>query len=88
MILARNEGRDTMREGLEILNEAARHCLPLKQALDTWGDVTFDYTSTDTPDFIPTATAAEYFFFSPSRERAGVRGRPSLTGPQDPLTRR
>ena len=27
---------------------------PLKQALDVWKDVTFDYTSTDTPDFVPT----------------------------------
>jgi ribulose-bisphosphate carboxylase large chain len=59
MILARNEGRDYVNEGLEILREAALHCLPLKQALETWGDVTFDYTSTDTPDFVPTATAAE-----------------------------
>jgi ribulose-bisphosphate carboxylase large chain len=59
MILARNEGRDILREGPDILAAAAEHCLPLKQALQTWGDVTFDYTSTDTPDFIPTATAAE-----------------------------
>jgi ribulose-bisphosphate carboxylase large chain len=58
MILARNEGRDYLNEGPDILREAARHCLPLKQALDTWGDVTFDYTSTDTPDFVATATAA------------------------------
>ena len=59
MILARNEGRDFVNEGPEILAEAARHCLPLRQALDTWKDVTFDYASTDTPDFVPTATAAE-----------------------------
>ena len=59
MILARNEGRDIMAEGPQILQEAAKSCLPLKQALDTWGDVTFNYTSTDTPDFVPTATAAE-----------------------------
>jgi ribulose-bisphosphate carboxylase large chain len=25
----------------------ARFCSPLKQALDTWGDVTFNYASTD-----------------------------------------
>ena len=37
---------------------AARHCAPLRAALDTWGEVTFNYTSTDTPDFIPTPTAA------------------------------
>jgi ribulose-bisphosphate carboxylase large chain len=59
MILARNEGREIMAEGPQILQEAAKSCLPLKQALDTWGDVTFNYTSTDTPDFVPTATAAE-----------------------------
>jgi ribulose-bisphosphate carboxylase large chain len=28
------------------------------RALDTWGDVTFNYESTDTPDFVPTATRA------------------------------
>ena len=59
MIFARNEGRDIVDEGPDILDDAAKTCLPLRQALDTWKDVTFDYTSTDTPDFIPTATAAE-----------------------------
>jgi ribulose-bisphosphate carboxylase large chain len=58
MVLARNEGRDLWNEGPQILEQAARHCTPLKQALDTWKDVTFDYASTDTPDFVPTATAA------------------------------
>ena len=58
MVLARNEGRDIWNEGPQILEQAARHCAPLKQALDTWKDVTFDYASTDTPDFVPTATAA------------------------------
>ncbi len=58
MIFARNEGRDYLKEGPQILQEAARHCLPLRQALDTWGDVTFDYTSTDAPDFVPLPTAA------------------------------
>jgi ribulose-bisphosphate carboxylase large chain len=59
MIFARNAGRDILREGDEILETAAKSCLPLKQALETWKDVTFDYASTDTPDFLPTATAAE-----------------------------
>jgi ribulose-bisphosphate carboxylase large chain len=59
MIFARNEGRDILAEGPDILEAAAKTCLPLRQALDTWKDVTFDYTSTDTPDFVPTATAAE-----------------------------
>jgi ribulose-bisphosphate carboxylase large chain len=58
MVLARNEGRNIMVEGPEILNQAGKTCLPLRQALDTWGDVTFNYTSTDTPDFVPLATAA------------------------------
>ena len=59
MILARNEGRDYVREGPEILDAAARHCLPLRQALEIWKDVTFNYASTDSPDFVPVATAAE-----------------------------
>jgi ribulose-bisphosphate carboxylase large chain len=58
MVLARNEGKDIWNEGPAILAEAARHCAPLKAALDTWGDITFNYTSTDTPDFVPTATAS------------------------------
>jgi ribulose-bisphosphate carboxylase large chain len=58
MVLARNEGRDIWAEGPQILAEAARDCLPLRAALDTWGEVTFDYASTDTPDFVPTPTPA------------------------------
>jgi ribulose-bisphosphate carboxylase large chain len=56
MVLARNEGRDIMAEGPEILKAAGKSCAPLRTALDTWGDVTFNYTSTDTPDFVPVAT--------------------------------
>jgi ribulose-bisphosphate carboxylase large chain len=59
VVLARNEGRDLVSEGPEILKEAAKWCAPLRQALETWKDVTFNYASTDTPDFVPTATAAE-----------------------------
>ena len=58
MIMARNEGRDYYREGPEILEKAARCCAPLKSALDTWKDISFNYTSTDTPDFVPTATGS------------------------------
>jgi ribulose-bisphosphate carboxylase large chain len=58
MILARNEGRDIVNEGPEILRDAARWCSPLKAALDTWGDITFNYTSTDTSDFAPTPTVS------------------------------
>ena len=58
MILARNEGRDTFREGPDILAHAAKSCQPLHQALETWKDVTFNYTSTDAPDFVPTASVS------------------------------
>ncbi len=56
MVKARNEGRDLLREGPDLLRNAAKSCQPLEAALSTWGDVTFDYTSTDAPDFVPTAT--------------------------------
>jgi ribulose-bisphosphate carboxylase large chain len=58
MVLARNEGRDILNEGPDILHAAAKHCGSLRQALEVWKDVTFDYTSTDSPDFVPTATAS------------------------------
>jgi ribulose-bisphosphate carboxylase large chain len=58
MILARNEGRDYLREGAQILEAAAKWCSPLKAALEVWKDVTFNYESTDTADFVPTATAS------------------------------
>jgi ribulose-bisphosphate carboxylase large chain len=58
MILARNEGRDYLAEGPDILNDAARWCTPLRQALDVWKDVRFDYASTDSPDFVPLSTVA------------------------------
>ena len=41
----------------DILRDAARRCQPLQVALDTWGEVTFDYESTDTPDVVATPTA-------------------------------
>jgi ribulose-bisphosphate carboxylase large chain len=58
MVLARNEGRDIANEGLDILKNAAKSCTPLQAALDTWGEITFNYTSTDTSDFVPTPTAS------------------------------
>ncbi len=57
MVKARNEGKDFLREGEEILRLAARHSPELQVALDTWGDVSFDYESTDTPDVLATQTA-------------------------------
>ena len=47
-----------MAEGPDILEQASRSCQPLAQALQVWKDVTFDYVSTDTPDFVPTPTPA------------------------------
>jgi ribulose-bisphosphate carboxylase large chain len=58
MVKARNEGRDILSEGPAILKQAAQFCTPLKQALDTWGDITFNYTSTDTSDYAVTPTAS------------------------------
>jgi len=58
MILARNEGRDIWNEGPQILEAAAKWCTPLKAALDTWKDISFNYESTDTADFVPVATAS------------------------------
>ena len=56
MVKARNEGRDYLAEGSEILEQAAKWCSPLRAALETWKDVTFNYESTDTADFVPMAT--------------------------------
>src|SRR5947207_2294164 len=58
MILARNEGRDYLHEGPEILAKAAQTCTPLKQALEVWKNVTFNYESTDMPDYAPTASVS------------------------------
>jgi len=58
MVLARNEGRDIANEGPEILASAARDCKPLEAALTTWKNVTFNYASTDTSDFVPSVSVA------------------------------
>src|ERR1700674_1095368 len=58
MIKARNEGRDIWNEGPEILAKAAATCTPLKAALEVWKDVTFNYESTDMPDYAPTASVS------------------------------
>jgi ribulose-bisphosphate carboxylase large chain len=57
MVVARNEGRDYIAQGPEILRDAAKSCGPLQTALDLWKDITFNYASTDTADFVETATA-------------------------------
>src|SRR2546421_439013 len=58
MVKARNEGHNIRIEGAEILRKAARGCSPLQQALDTWGDISFNYTPTDASDFTTTAAVA------------------------------
>ena len=56
MILARNEGRDYLArrsaDPRRRRRSGARRC---KAALDTWKDISFNYESTDTADFVPTA---------------------------------
>jgi len=54
MILARNEGRDYVNEGTQILEAEAKWCAPLARALDIWKDISFNYESTDTPDVVAT----------------------------------
>ena len=56
MVKARNEGRDYLAEGEDILRAAAKRSRELDVALATWGDITFNYESTDTPDVLPTPT--------------------------------
>jgi len=59
MVIARNEGADIFNEevGPVILRTAAKTCAPLQTALDLWKDISFNYTSTDTADFIASTTA-------------------------------
>src|SRR5215204_3426997 len=56
MIKARNEGRDYVHEGPDILRDAAKGCPELDAALEVWKDITFDFESTDTPDAVATPT--------------------------------
>ena len=57
MVLARNEGRNYIEEGPQILRDTAKMCGPLQTALDLWKDISFNYASTDTADFADTPTA-------------------------------
>jgi ribulose-bisphosphate carboxylase large chain len=56
MVLAKNEGKDYLKNGPDILKTAAKDCRPLQVALDLWKAITFDYASTDTLDFESTPT--------------------------------
>jgi ribulose-bisphosphate carboxylase large chain len=58
MIMARNEGRDYLKEGPDILRKLAKSYPSLQAALDVWGEIQFNYESTDTPDVLPTPTSA------------------------------
>ncbi|HET8979320.1 MAG TPA: form I ribulose bisphosphate carboxylase large subunit [Solirubrobacteraceae bacterium] len=58
MVQARNEGRDFFGEGPDILEHAAKGCPELNAALQVWKDITFDFQSTDTPDYVVTPTYA------------------------------
>ena len=58
MVKARNEGVDIQNEGPMVLQKAAQSCGPLKAALETWGDISFNYQSTDSSDYVATPSAA------------------------------
>ena len=57
-VKARNEGKHILHEGPGILRRAAPFCTPLQQALDTWGDISFNYQRTDTSDDAVQASVA------------------------------
>jgi ribulose-bisphosphate carboxylase large chain len=46
-VLARNEGRDLERDGPAVLREAAEHSPDLEAALQTWGEVRFEFDVVD-----------------------------------------
>jgi ribulose-bisphosphate carboxylase large chain len=46
-----------MAEGEQILKKLAKKNQALQVALDIWGDISFNYESTDTSDVVPTPTA-------------------------------
>jgi ribulose-bisphosphate carboxylase large chain len=54
IIQARNEGRDYLHDGPDILAAAARWSPSLRKALEIWKDISFNYESTDVPDAVVT----------------------------------
>jgi ribulose-bisphosphate carboxylase large chain len=58
MVKARNEGSNLLEEGPSILKRAAQSCTPLRAALDTWGEISFNYQSTDSSDYVATPSMA------------------------------
>ncbi len=57
IIKARNEVRDYRKEAQDILKAAAKKSRELDIALSTWGDISFNYESTDMPDVVETPTS-------------------------------
>jgi ribulose-bisphosphate carboxylase large chain len=49
-VKARNEGRDLLKEGKEILTEAAKSCPELKMAMETWKEIKFEFETVDKLD--------------------------------------
>ena len=58
VVKARNEGKNILEEGPTILKNAAKTCGPLQAALDTWGDISFNYQSTDSSDYAVSPSVA------------------------------
>lgn len=58
IVKARNEGRDYAKEGPAILKKTAERSPELQAALDVWGNIAFEYQSTDTPDVVATPTVS------------------------------
>ena len=50
VVQARNEGRDLIVEGPEILNAAARHSAELREALNLWREIKFEFDEVDRLD--------------------------------------
>ena len=50
VLKARNEGRDIVAEGKEILLAAAAHAPELRMALDTWREIAFEFDEVDRLD--------------------------------------
>ncbi len=53
VVQARNEGRDIVAEGPEILRAAARHSPELGAAMETWREVAFEFETVDRLDAVP-----------------------------------
>jgi len=57
MVKARNEGRDIKTKDRKSCARPRNPVARCQQALDTWGEISFNYASTDTSDYAVTATA-------------------------------